>query len=39
MRIRSILCSTGNKDRQITMRFDAAREKKDEENPKKPDTV
>jgi hypothetical protein len=39
MRTRSILCSTGNKDRQITMRFDAAREKKDEENPKKPDTV
>jgi hypothetical protein len=39
MRIRSILCSAGNKDRQITMRFDAAREKKDEENPKKPDTV
>jgi hypothetical protein len=39
MRIRSILCRTGNKDRQITMRFDAAREKKDEENPKKPDMV
>jgi hypothetical protein len=39
MRIRSILCTTGNKDRQIPMRFDAAREKKDEENPKKVDMV